>query len=92
MENSNETKDLKNLIGKKFFFREATYHLLGRVKNVLANSFLELEDASWIPEGGPFSEFIKKGTMGEVQHVGAAFINIFSVTDFFPWEHDLPTN
>jgi hypothetical protein len=34
---------------------------------------------------------IKKSMEKEVEPVGTAFVNLNSVTDFFPWRHKLPT-
>lgn len=85
-----DIQSLQDMVGEKFFFRTVTYHLTGRVKKVIG-SILELEDAAWIADSGRFNEAIKNGTLTEVEPVGRAFININSVTDFFPWKHKLPT-
>lgn len=84
-----EINNLKDMVGKKFFFRTVTYHLTGRVKKVIGN-ILELEDAAWIADSGRFMQAIKEGTLNEVEPVGTAYINVNSVTDFFPWNHNLP--
>lgn len=80
---------LSDMTGEKFYFRTVTYHLTGRVKKVIG-SILELENAAWIADSGRFMDCIKKGTLNEVEPVGRAYININSVTDFFPWKHALP--
>jgi len=80
---------LEDLIGRKFFFRTVTYHLVGRVENAMG-MFLCLTDASWVADSGRFMNAIKEGTLKEVEPVGKAFINLNTVTDFFPWKHDLP--
>jgi hypothetical protein len=80
---------LQDMVGEKFFFRTVTYHLTGRVKKVIG-SILELENAAWIADSGRFMNAIKEGKLSEVEPVGRAFININSVTDFFPWKHPLP--
>lgn len=88
----NERVDLsriEDLVGKKWFFRTVTYHLVGKVIKTFGN-FLHLEDASWIADSGRFMQFIKDGTLNEVEPVGECFINLDSVTDFFPWRHKLP--
>ena len=84
-----EINTLKDMVGQKYFFRTVTYHLTGRVKKVIGN-ILELEDAAWIADSGRFNEAIKHGKLSEVEPVGQAYINIQSVTDFFPWKHKLP--
>lgn len=84
-----EINNLSDMVGKKFFFRTVTYHLTGKVKKVIG-SLLELEDAAWIADSGRFSDALKTGKLNEVEPCGSAFININSITDFFPWTHKLP--
>lgn len=86
----NTTKEL-DLVGKSFFFRTVTYHLVGKVVAQHANSLIELDDASWIADSGRFMQAIKEGKLNEVEPVGKAYINLKSVTDFFPWKHALPS-
>lgn len=85
-----EINALSDMVGEKFFFRTLTYHLTGKVKKIIG-SILELEDAAWIADSGRFMQCIKDGVLNEVEPVGKAFLNIQSVTDFFPWKHKLPT-
>ena len=59
------------------------------VKKIFGN-ILELENAAWIADSGRFMACIKEGIVNEVEPVGRAYININSVTDFFPWKHALP--
>lgn len=80
---------LQDMIGEKFFFRTVTYHLTGRVKKIIG-SIIELENAAWIADSGRFMQSLKEGTLNEIEPVGRAFLNINSVTDFFPWKHPLP--
>lgn len=82
--------ELDDLIGKKFFFRTITYHLVGRVTKRFGN-FLMLEHASWVADSGRFSNAIAEGTLDEVEPVGIAYLNMDSLTDFFPWVHELPS-
>ena len=84
-----EIVSLQDMIGEKFFFRTVTYHLTGRVKKVIGN-FVELENAAWIADSGRFMNAIKEGKLNEVEPVGRAYLNLASVTDFFPWKHPLP--
>lgn len=84
-----EINSLKDLVGEKFFFRTVTYHLTGKVKKVIGK-LIELEDAAWIADSGRFMDCIKYGKLNEVEPVGTAFINVDSLTDFFPWKHQLP--
>ena len=84
-----EIFDYNDLIGSSFFFRTVTYHLVGKVEKIIG-SFLELSTASWVADSGRFMNAIKEGKLNEVEPVGTAFINLQSVTDFFPWKHKLP--
>lgn len=84
-----EINALSDMIGEKFFFRTVTYHLTGKVKRVIG-SIVELENAAWIADSGRFMQAIKEGTLNEVEPVGRAYLNLASVTDFFPWKHPLP--
>jgi hypothetical protein len=84
-----DLSDLDDLIGKKWFFRTVTYHLVGEVTKKIGN-ILQLENASWVADSGRFMNAIKEGKLSEVEPVGTAFINLDSVTDFFPWGHKLP--
>jgi hypothetical protein len=81
---------MEDMIGKAFFFRSVTYHLVGKVEKQIGN-FLKLSSASWVADSGRFSNAIKNGELDEVEPVGLAYLNINSVTDFFPWKHELPT-
>ena len=80
---------LQDMVGEKFFFRTVTYHMTGRVKKVIG-SILELENAAWIADSGRFMNAIKEGKLNEVEPVGRAYLNINTVSDFFPWRHALP--
>jgi hypothetical protein len=88
-----ETSDLRSyndLMGRKLFFRAVTYHCVGKVINRLGD-FLELEQASWVADSGRFMNAIKYGALMEVEPVGQCWVNLKTVVDFFPWEHELPT-
>ena len=88
----NEINDFDDFIGESFFFRTVTYHLIGMVdKRLEGTNILKLSDASWVADSGRFMDAIKHGILDEVEPVGAAFINMDTVTDFFPWNHKLPS-
>jgi hypothetical protein len=76
-------------VGQSYFIRTVTYHLTGRV-TVIVDGFLMLEDAAWIADSGRFMQAIVNGTLNEVEPVGKAIVNIASITDAFPWKHELP--
>ncbi len=75
-------------VGKAYFLRTVTYHLIGRVKAICGN-FIELENASWVADSGRFMQAITEGKLNEIEPVGQAFVNTDSITDAFPWVHSL---
>lgn len=85
-----EINNYEDLVGEKFYFRTVTYHLVGKVKKIVGR-FAFLKDASWVADSGRFMQAIKDGTLNEVEPVGDAFVNLDSVTDFFPIKWKLPT-
>lgn len=85
-----DISSMQDLVGKKFFFRTVTYHLVGKVEKIIGN-IAELSEASWVADSGRFMNAIKDGTLDEVELVGKAFINLNSLVDFFPFNHPLPT-
>ena len=82
-------KKLDDFIGKSFFFRTVTYHVLGKVTGRIGHILL-LEEASWIPDTDRFMDFIKNGSLNEVEPLGDWNVNLDSVTDFGRWIHELP--
>jgi len=84
-----EISSYKDMIEEKFFFRTVTYHLVGKVEKQIGD-FLKLSNASWVADSGRFMNAIKEGKLNEVEPVGIAYLNLQTVTDFFPWRHDLP--
>lgn len=86
-----EINNYEDLVGGKYFFRTVTYFLTGEVKKVVGR-FIYLKNAAVIFDTGRFMECIKNGTINEVEPVGEAFVNLDSVTDFFPWKHKLPSD
>ena len=88
-EEVHEIHGFSDMIGHCYFFRTVTYHLVGQVRKQIG-SFLELYNASWVADSGRFMNAIKDGKLNEVEPVGVAYINLQSVTDFFPWKHKLP--
>jgi len=88
-EENADISSLEDLIGKKFFFRTVTYHLVGKVEKLIGKIAC-LKEASWVADSGRFMNAIKGGTLEEVEPVGDCFVNLDTVTDFFPWKHELP--
>lgn len=85
---SKEIFSYEDLVGGAYYFRTVTYHLVGKVKKIVGR-FAYLESASWIADSGRFMNAIKDGTLNEVEPVGVAFVNLDTVTDFFPWKHSV---
>ena len=77
------------LIGKSLFFRTVTYHYTGKVSGVVG-SFLSLTDAAWIADSGRFEDFIKTGIASEVEPIGEMLLNINTIIDILPFNHQLP--
>ena len=90
--NENEKIDINSyddMIGKKFFFRQVTYHAIGKVVKIFGD-VIQLEDACWVADSGEFTKALKEGVLDEVEITGNHFIKFSSNVDFFPWNHDLP--
>jgi hypothetical protein len=83
-----DIKSYEVMIGKKWFFRTVTYHMVGRVTGIVGGMFV-LEDATWIADSGRFNEFLKTGRPAEAEPVGDCQVNIHTIVDCFPFEHDL---
>jgi hypothetical protein len=70
-------------IGKEYFIRTVTYHLTGRLKDIVGK-FLILEDCAWIADSGRFHEFFTNPSSSlEVEPFGKrdVFVNSDSITD-----------
>jgi len=78
-----------DFIGKSFFFRTVTYHIIGKVEKRIGSCFM-LSDASWVANSGRFMNAIKNGVLSEVEPLGQWFVHINTVTDFGIWKHPLP--
>ena len=85
-----DISDINDLVGNSFFFRTVSYHLIGKVERVAFGKVLQLSCASWVADSGRFMNAIINGELGEVEPTGTAFINLDTVTDFYPWSHALP--
>lgn len=76
--------------GNKVFIRTVTFHHVGEVVSV-EDGFVKLKDASWVADSGRFHKAIGDGELNEVEYVGAAYVNVSTIVDVFPWGHELPT-
>ena len=69
-------KELPFEIGGEYFFRTVTYHLTGRVVDIVGK-FLILEDAAWIADSGRFHKFFTDPTNElEVEPFGDRLVNL----------------
>jgi len=69
-------------IGGEYFIRTVTYHLTGRVKDIIGK-YLVLEDCAWIADSGRFNKFFTDPTSElEVEPFASdVFVNTDSITD-----------
>ena len=84
-----ELSSYDDLVGKKFFFRTVTYHVVGEVTKRFG-TFVALKNASWVADSGRFMNAIKDGELNEVEPIGSWNVNLASVVDFGLWKHALP--
>ena len=76
-------------IGKSYFIRTVTYHVIGTVEKI-SGPFLVLSEASWIADSGRFSKSISEGELSEVEYVGEMIVNISAIADACRWNHKNP--
>ncbi len=77
-------------VGKSYFVRTLTYHivgkLIGKTKNILV-----FDQAAWVADSGRFTQAINDGTLSEVEPVKCkVFVNLQNFVDAFEWKHALP--
>lgn len=78
------------VVGRAYFIRTVTMHIIGRVDRV-DGDFLTLTDAAWIADSGRFNEALKNGTLNEVEpFVLPAMVNMIAITDATEWPHHIP--
>jgi hypothetical protein len=82
-------KEVPFEVGKAYFLRTVTYHIIGKVEKIIGD-FLVLSNASWVADSGRFMNAIKEGTLNEVEPVGNWVVNVGSITDGGEWKHGLP--
>lgn len=82
-------------VGKGYFFRLATYHVVGIVKKIFPDGIIELGNASWIADSGRFSTALLNGfeavATSEIEPTGCHFINIGALVDAIPYNHPMPS-
>jgi len=77
-------------IGKNYFVRTVTHHLLGTLEEV-TDQELWFSSVSWIADDGRFNELLKNGTANEVEPApeGDVAIGRGSLIDAYLWPHGL---
>ena len=79
-------------VGKSYFVRTVTYHLVGTVKEIKGDFIVFKEKTiSWIADTERFMAAINEGSLREVEPVDVGGgVNMNSITDYFEWVHALP--
>ena len=78
------------LIGEKYFIRTVTMALCGRLVDVTDKELI-LESAAWVADTGRFANFLKDGTVDEVEPFpeGNVIVGRGALIDATIWKHDL---
>ena len=82
-------KEIPFVVGGKYFIRTVTYFATGEVEEIKGD-FLVMKYAAWIADTGRFNEALATGVLNEIEPVGEMFLNMNTITDAFPWKHNLP--
>lgn len=80
--------------GKAYFFRLATYHVVGRVEEI-KDGIIRLSEASWIADSGRLSAALKYGfesePNSEIEYTGEHYVSLGALVDAMPYHNQLPT-
>ncbi len=77
-------------VGKTYFIRTVTMHLLGKLEAVTDKELL-LSSASWIADSGRFHEAINTGKLNEVEPFKSdVIVGRAALIDATEWTHKLP--
>ncbi len=77
-------------IGKAYFIRTVTMHLLGKLEAVTDKELL-LSSASWIADSGRFHKAINTGELNEIEPFKSnVIVGRAALIDATEWEHKLP--
>ena len=78
-------------VGKVYFIRTVTMHLIGTLKAINEKEML-LDTAVWVADSGRFYDALKTGKLNEVEpFVNQVIVNRSSVVDATVWQHPIPT-
>lgn len=77
-------------VGKQYFIRTVTMHLVGKLISVNHKELL-LQDASWVADSGRFHIALKNGELSEVEPFSNdVIVGRDAIIDATVWEHVLP--
>lgn len=80
-------------IGKTYFFRPVTFHLIGTVVDITEDA-LVLMPCVWVANSGRWAEAISKGTLEEIEVPPTDMPVILArdaISDAWPWRHPMPS-
>ena len=78
------------VIGKKYFIRTATYHVVGKLEYIHPKE-LVLSSASWIADSGRFNAALVSGEFQEIEpFVNNVIVSRGGIIDATEWLHELP--
>ena len=78
-------------LGKKYFIRTATYHVVGQLNEIYTNE-LVLSSASWIADSGRFNAALVSGNFNEIEpFVNDVIVSRGGIIDATEWTHFLPS-
>jgi len=78
-------------IGKKYFIRTATYHVVGQLDEIYTKE-LVLSSASWIADSGRFNAALVSGIFEEIEpFVNDVIVSRGGIIDATEWWHELPS-
>lgn len=77
-------------IGKAYFIRTVTMHLIGELC-FISDKELILKNAAWIADSGRFHTALKNGELDEIEpFIENVIINRGSIVDATTWIHEIP--
>ena len=77
-------------LGKKYFIRTATYHVVGQLNEIYQKE-LVLTSASWIADSGRFNAALVSGIFEEIEpFVNDVIVSRGGIIDATEWTHELP--
>jgi hypothetical protein len=75
--------------GKNVFIRTVTMFYVGRLASE-NEKFVFIEDAAWVADTGRFYDFLKNGSVNEVEpYTDAIAINKDAIVEVTIWNHEL---